>query len=89
MGKMPDLTLAQILAGLTTVIGLFASQGLITNQQEKLITGIAAVVLPIVLVAADAVIRHGRSRALAPHPAQAPPTTLAPPSAAPQPPTGP
>lgn len=85
MGKMPDITAAQILAGITTVVGLFVSQGVITNGQEKLITGIAAVVLPLVLVAADAVIRHGRSRALAPSAVVAPTVVQPPP---PVPPAG-
>ena len=59
--KTPDITLAQILAALGSIVGLFVSQGLLDNRLEKLITGIAAVVLPLVWVVADAWIRGKRA----------------------------
>lgn len=59
----PDITPAQIAAAVAAIVGLLVSQGLLTNDRAQLITGIAAIVLPLIWVAADAVIRHGRSRA--------------------------
>jgi hypothetical protein len=60
----PDITPAQILAAVAAVCGLLVANGVIDNRTEKLITGIAAIVLPLAWVIADAIIRHGRSRAL-------------------------
>ena len=74
-GRTPDLTPAQLLSGALGILGLLVTQGLISNQQEKLIGGIASIVVPVVWQIADAIIRHGRSRAMAPTPA--PPSTSA------------
>lgn len=59
--KTPDITAAQIVAAISAIAGLFVSSQYIDGKTEQLITGIAAIVVPIVWVLADAVIRHGRS----------------------------
>ena len=64
----PDVTLAQLLAAVSAIVGLFVTQHYIDNNLGQLITGIAAIVLPLVWVAADAIIRLGRSRALSTSP---------------------
>lgn len=43
----PSLTPAYILAVITTVVGLFVTQGLISNGTEKLVTGLAAAFVPL------------------------------------------
>lgn len=59
----PDITPAQVLAAVSAIVGLFVTQRYIDERLAQLITGIASIVLPLVWVAADALIRHGRSRA--------------------------
>jgi hypothetical protein len=63
-GKTPDVTLAQILALVTTAVGLLVSDQVIDGHTAKLITDVAAVVVPAAWMIADAIIRHGRSRAM-------------------------
>lgn len=60
--QTPNITQAQVLASLTTVVGLLVTQGAVTNGTGKLIGGIAAVVIPFVWIIADAIIRHGRAK---------------------------
>lgn len=62
--KSPDITPAQIIAVVTSLVGLFVSQGLIDNNLSQLIVGTASILVPFGWLVADAVIRHGRSRAL-------------------------
>jgi hypothetical protein len=74
--NLPDITKAQVLG----IVGLVAAQavawGWIGHGTSAFIVSLAGLVYAPVLAIADAIIRHGRSRALAPTPA--PPT---PPSA--------
>lgn len=65
-GRTPDLTPAQLVSSVLAIIGLLVSQGIIDNQREKLIGGIASIAIPVVWQLADAIIRHGRAKALAP-----------------------
>lgn len=62
----PNVTPAQIISTILAVVGLFATQGLISNDTEKVIGGLAAILIPVAWQLADAIIRHGRSRALTP-----------------------
>lgn len=63
--KTPDITLAQIIAVLGAAFALTAAFGLDISQDKRDgIVQLVTVLAPIV-VAADAFIRHGRSRALA------------------------
>jgi len=59
---LPDITPAQIIAGIGTVVGLLVSNLLIDAGTAKLITDLAAIVVPAVFLVADAIIRHGRSQ---------------------------
>lgn len=61
--KTPDLTPAQLISSLAALVGLFVSQGLVSNDKAKLIGGVASIVIPAVWQLADAVIRQGRARA--------------------------
>ena len=67
-GRTPDLTPAQIVSSALAILGLLVSQGVIDNQREKLIGGIASIAIPVVWQIADAIIRHGRAKALTPPP---------------------
>lgn len=60
--KQPDITPVQIVATLTSVVGLLVSQGIIDNNTEKLIVGLASILLPTIWVLADSIIRHGRAK---------------------------
>lgn len=66
MPNMPDLTKAQIVAFVGAIVGLAAAFGLDVSQglQDAIVQLVTALV--VILPIADAVIRHGRSRALAP-----------------------
>lgn len=66
--KTPDITPAQIVSVIGMLVGLFVSQGLIDNNLAQLVTGVASIVIPFAWMVADAVIRNGRSRALAANP---------------------
>ena len=60
----PSITPAQIKAVILTVIGLLAAFGLPVGQEKQDAILKVVEILPVVLVAADALIRFGRSRAL-------------------------
>lgn len=48
----PSLTTTYILALIGTVVGLFVTQNLISNDTAQLVTGLAAVVVPLGLALA-------------------------------------
>lgn len=84
--KTPDLTPAQIISTLTAILGLFVTQGLVDNNTEKLIGGLASIVIPLIWQLADAIIRHGRSNvaaAVAANPNPAVSTAVVPPASEP------
>lgn len=60
--KTPDITPAQIIAGISTVIGLLVTDQWIDGRLGKLLTGLASVLVPVGFLIADAVIRHGRAK---------------------------
>jgi hypothetical protein len=62
--KTPDITPAQAVAVAVAVITEFASAAVIDGRLAQLLTGLAGIVIPFAWIAADAVIRHGRSRNL-------------------------
>ena len=64
----PSITPAQIVAAAGAIVGLLVADGLVTNHTGKLITGLAAILVPFAILLADAIIRHGRSRALVAQP---------------------
>jgi hypothetical protein len=59
---MPDITPAQIVSTILAVLGLLVTQGLVTNHTEKLIGGLASILVPVAWQIADAIIRHGRAK---------------------------
>lgn len=65
----PDITKAQLAAIVQAIIGVLLAFGVdLTEPQQAALLGLVAV-LGAALVTADAIIRHGRSRSLAPGPA--------------------
>lgn len=77
----PDITPAQIVAAITAVVTQLVNYGLLSGAQEHQIVGLAGIVVPGLLVLADAIIRHGRSRALTPTASATVQVTPHPPSA--------
>lgn len=60
--SLPDITPAQVLSGLTFAGTEAVAGGLLSSGREQLILQIAGIILPGVLMIADFVIRHGRSK---------------------------
>jgi hypothetical protein len=72
-GKTPDITPAQWTAVVGALIALAAAFGLnISHEKRDALLNVAQVIFPV-LVAADAIIRHGRSRLLMPTSVTEPP----------------
>lgn len=65
-GSTPSITPAQIVAVVTAVAGLLVDGQWVSGHVMHLVVGLAAILVPFGLVLADAIIRHGRSRALTP-----------------------
>lgn len=63
--KTPDFTAAQAVAVVGAIIALAVAFGFDISQEKQDAIKNLVIVLAPVLLAADAVIRHGRSRALA------------------------
>jgi hypothetical protein len=53
----PTLTVEYVIGLVTMLGGLFATQGLITNGTEKLITGLASILVPLAIVGVQAVLK--------------------------------
>jgi hypothetical protein len=62
--KTPDITPAQVISVLTAIVAQFVARGILDNATAQTIVQIAGIVLPAVWMLADAIIRHGRSRAM-------------------------
>ena len=60
-GARPDITPAQVLALLTFALTELVGLGLVTNHTEKLILGIAGIVIPAALKLADSHLRGKRA----------------------------
>lgn len=63
-GKTPDITPAQVVAVLGSIVGQLVAFGLLTTERSQMIVGLASIVVPFGWLVADAIIRHGRSRAM-------------------------
>lgn len=61
----PDITLAQILAAITWVVGQLVTMGVVDNAQSQFILSLSTTAITAAWVIADSVIRHGRSKAVA------------------------
>jgi hypothetical protein len=63
--KTPNITPVQIVSTILAVVGLLVTQGLVTDSTGKVIGGLASILIPLGWQIADAIIRHGRAKALA------------------------
>jgi hypothetical protein len=70
--KMPDITLAQIVAVIGAAFGMLAAFGLPVSQEKQEAIVTLVTVLAPVLIASDAAIRNGRSRIAAARATQEP-----------------
>lgn len=57
----PDITAAQILAVVSTVVAQVVAWGVMSAGTGQQLVSVAGIVLPAVWATADAVIRHGRA----------------------------
>jgi hypothetical protein len=57
----PSITPAQILAIVSSVLGLLVTVGVLDDTISKAILGVAATVVPVALVMVDAAIRKARA----------------------------
>jgi hypothetical protein len=62
--KLPDITLAQVLAALTFVAGQAVTMGVADAETTKLVLSAAITIVTAAWTIADSIIRHGRSRAM-------------------------
>lgn len=59
----PSLTPAYAIAAVTTIVGLFLTQGLIDNRVGQLVTGLAVVIIPAAFAVATAVLKGHQTQA--------------------------
>lgn len=64
--RTPDITPAQLLAVIVGVVTQFANAAYVSSRVAQLLVGLAGILIPFAWIIGDAIIRHGRSRALAP-----------------------
>lgn len=62
----PSVLPEAVLSAVSTLVGLFATQGLITNNTEKLVTGSASVLVPLLFLAGQALIKAAHAHKAAP-----------------------
>lgn len=60
--KLPDITLAQIMAGVSWVVAQCVAMGVVDNNRAQLILQVSSTVIAGVWTVADAIIRNGRSK---------------------------
>jgi hypothetical protein len=65
-GNTPDITPAQIVAVIGSIVTEALGAALISGRVAHLVVGLAGILVPFAWIVADAIIRHGRSRALTP-----------------------
>lgn len=65
-GNTPDITLAQVIGGLATLLGALAGFVSFSGTWPRVAIIVGAFVVVAAWIVGDAIIRHGRSRALAP-----------------------
>lgn len=53
---------AYLIASVSAVVGLFVSQGILDPRIEKIIGGLAAILLPLGYVLANAIVHHGNAK---------------------------
>lgn len=62
--QMPNITQAQIFSALQFALGQLLIMGLVNDTQAALIAQIGNATISFAWIIGDAIIRHGRSRAL-------------------------
>lgn len=65
-GSMPSITPAQVLAIVGWIVAQLVAYGVLDVRYQQVALSIGATLLAAALKIADALIRHGRSRALTP-----------------------
>lgn len=63
--KTPDITLAQVLAGVSWIVAQLVAMGVVDNNQASFALQVASTVLTAAWVIGDAIIRQGRAKAAA------------------------
>lgn len=61
--QAPDITPAQVLSLITFILTLLVSNLWINSGTAKLVTDMAAIIVPAAWMVADSIIRHGRAHA--------------------------
>lgn len=64
-GTMPDITPAQLVAALAWVVAQAVAFGYLDTQRSQLVLSVGSTVITAAWKIADAIIRQGRSKALA------------------------
>lgn len=60
--KLPDVTLAQLLAAFTWIVGTLVNMGVTDNETSKVIIEIGVTVIAAAWKVGDAIIRNGRAQ---------------------------
>lgn len=68
-GRMPDVTLAQVLAFFSWVVAQFVAYGVLDSVRSQLVLSAGSTVIATAWKFSDAWIRTGRAKALAANPA--------------------
>lgn len=81
----PTLTPEYLIAAATTLASLFLTQGLITNNTEKIISGTASVAVPLAFLVGQAAIKavhrpRPTPQPIPPEPLPSPPAPIPPPA---------
>lgn len=63
--QTPDITLAQIVAAVTWVVGQAVAMGVVDGNTSQYILQIAVTAISAAWVIGDSIIRHGRAQAAA------------------------
>lgn len=63
--KMPDITLAQVLAAVAFLVGQAVAWGWVDNDTGQWVISLASTILSAGWQVADSIIRHGRSKVVA------------------------
>ena len=66
---------ALLIAGASSAAALFVTQGLISNRTEKLVTGLASILIPLGYLVLTGVVHHAQARVTAARIMMSQPTT--------------
>lgn len=60
--KLPDVTLAQVIAAFTWLVGTLVTMNVVDNETSKVVLEIGLTVIAAAWKIADSIIRNGRSK---------------------------